>query len=96
MSERLADLLAQRATLNDAIEKAEKIERSNALEKARELIAVFNLTAKDIGLNNAKHHFEVRKPLVAKYRDPESGLTWAGRGKAPKWIRDKDRESFRL
>jgi DNA-binding protein H-NS len=37
-----------------------------------------------------------KKVTVApKYRDPESGATWAGRGLAPAWIRDaKDRTRF--
>lgn len=26
------------------------------------------------------------KPSVAKYRDPETGKTWSGKGKRPKWF----------
>jgi DNA-binding protein H-NS len=29
-----------------------------------------------------------------KYRDPETGATWSGRGVAPRWIAGKDREAF--
>lgn len=25
-------------------------------------------------------------PVVAKYRNPETGQTWSGRGRAPKWV----------
>lgn len=28
----------------------------------------------------------VKKPVAAKYRHPGSGATWTGRGKAPLWI----------
>jgi DNA-binding protein H-NS len=37
-----------------------------------------------------------KKVTVApKYRDPESGVTWTGRGMAPVWIRDaEDRTRF--
>jgi DNA-binding protein H-NS len=37
-----------------------------------------------------------KKATVApKYRDPESGVTWTGRGMAPLWIRDaEDRTQF--
>lgn len=32
---------------------------------------------------------------VAKYRDPKSGVTWSGRGRAPRWIANvKDRSKF--
>jgi DNA-binding protein H-NS len=27
-----------------------------------------------------------RKPVAVKYRTPETGETWTGRGKAPKWL----------
>ncbi len=32
--------------------------------------------------------------VAPKYRDPETGKTWTGRGVAPKWIAGKDREAF--
>ena len=41
----------------------------------------------------------VRTPVPPKYRNPETGATWSGRGKPPRWISDaeaggKARESF--
>ncbi|WP_322005172.1 H-NS family nucleoid-associated regulatory protein [Paraburkholderia tropica] len=36
-----------------------------------------------------------RGPQPAKYRDPETGATWSGKGRAPAWIADaKSREKF--
>ena len=36
-----------------------------------------------------------RGPQPAKYRDPESGATWSGRGPAPSWMASvKDRTKF--
>lgn len=29
-----------------------------------------------------------------KYRDPETGRTWSGRGRMPRWIQDMDRTGF--
>ena len=35
--------------------------------------------------------------VAAKYRDPETGKEWSGRGKAPLWIRDhEDRTPFMI
>ena len=34
----------------------------------------------------AKRHPARREPLPAKYRDPESGKTWSGKGKRPGWF----------
>ncbi|SIT47771.1 Histone family protein nucleoid-structuring protein H-NS [Paraburkholderia piptadeniae] len=37
----------------------------------------------------------VRGPQAAKYRDPKSGATWSGRGRAPAWLAGaKDRSKF--
>ncbi|MGN3966367.1 H-NS histone family protein [Burkholderia gladioli] len=32
----------------------------------------------------------------AKYWNPETGVTWSGRGRMPRWLVGKDPESFRL
>jgi DNA-binding protein H-NS len=37
----------------------------------------------------------VRGPQPALYRDPETGATWSGRGRAPAWLAEaKDRNKF--
>ncbi|HEY3537557.1 MAG TPA: H-NS family nucleoid-associated regulatory protein [Trinickia sp.] len=37
----------------------------------------------------------VRGPQAPKYRDPATGATWSGRGRAPAWLADaKDRTEF--
>ncbi|WP_408475216.1 H-NS family nucleoid-associated regulatory protein [Paraburkholderia strydomiana] len=28
-------------------------------------------------------------PAAPKYRNPETGETWSGRGRAPRWIKDQ-------
>ncbi|HLT99939.1 MAG TPA: H-NS histone family protein [Burkholderiaceae bacterium] len=40
-----------------------------------------------------------RGPVPPKYRDPDSGATWTGRGRAPRWVveaeaQGKSREDF--
>lgn len=32
--------------------------------------------------------------LPPKYRDPDSGNTWSGKGKVPKWIEGKNRDEY--
>ena len=34
--------------------------------------------------------------VAPKYRNPATGETWTGRGKAPKWIQNQDREQFAI
>ena len=34
--------------------------------------------------------------VAAKFRDPETGKTWSGRGREPTWIKGKNREEFKV
>ncbi|WP_229202386.1 H-NS histone family protein [Pseudoduganella aquatica] len=33
-------------------------------------------------------------PVAAKYKDPVSGATWTGRGRAPLWLNGQDKQKF--
>ncbi|MGY6127001.1 H-NS family nucleoid-associated regulatory protein (plasmid) [Paraburkholderia strydomiana] len=35
-----------------------------------------------------------RRAAAAKYRNPEIGDTWSGRGRAPRWLKDQDLDRF--
>jgi DNA-binding protein H-NS len=89
------DLLQQREALEQAIAAARQREISQAVAKVRELVAEFGLTAQDIFPGRgAKSATKSVSKVAAKYRDPATGQTWTGRGKAPKWIEGKDRSPF--
>ncbi len=95
MTQSYKDLLQQREALEQAISAARQREISEAVAKVRELVAEFGLTAQDIFLGRGTK--TAGKPTIkvaAKYRDPATGQTWTGRGKAPKWIDGKDRAQF--
>jgi DNA-binding protein H-NS len=34
--------------------------------------------------------------VAAKFRNPETGDTWSGRGREPNWLKGKNREDFKL
>ena len=36
------------------------------------------------------------RKLEPKYRDPETGKTWAGRGRLPKFLQGKDKEQYKI
>ena len=59
------------------------------------MVEQYGLTAEDIfGRGRRATRQATAAPGAPKYRDPESGSTWSGRGKPPGWIRGKDREQF--
>ena len=98
MTNTYKELLIQREALEQAIASARQQELSEAIRNARELVAEFGLTVQDIfpaGRGASKSSAKSSSGKVApKYRDPATGQTWTGRGKAPKWIGDKDRKPF--
>lgn len=77
---------------------------SSVLETIRDLMAKHGLTIADIEAHiGSKQSAKtaVAGPLAkkgaaaAKYRDPKSGATWSGHGRAPKWIATaKNRDIF--
>lgn len=94
---KLAELLAQRETLEKAIHEARQEEIKEAVATIRGLVAQFDLTQQDVFPTRGGRKPEGQKRTVApKYRDPETGATWTGRGKAPKWIEGKDRSEFAI
>ena len=91
----LKDLLTKRAALDEAIEEALKVERKDAIAKARELVANYSLSPSDL-FPKGKGSKGKGTTVAPKYRDPVTGNTWTGRGKPPLWIRDKDRNQFAI
>jgi DNA-binding protein H-NS len=93
-----ADLLKQRADLDKQIEEVRQNEIKAALAQARALVAQYGLTADDlfggVKARSANRATKATGKVAAKYKDPSTGATWTGRGKAPKWIDGKSRDQF--
>ncbi len=98
MPQSLKDLLQQREALEKAIADARQNEIAAAVTKVREIVAEYGLTAQDIFPGRASRGSSGKSAgkVAAKYRDPATGQTWTGRGKAPKWIEGKDRAQFAI
>ncbi|KVN48734.1 hypothetical protein WT12_08280 [Burkholderia territorii] len=88
-----SQLLKQREALQAQIEKALESERAGAIAQIRELMETYSISADELA---DRRRTRKHKPVEAKYRDPDTGATWSGRGKPPRWIAGKDRESFAI
>ncbi|WP_414142707.1 H-NS family nucleoid-associated regulatory protein [Burkholderia cepacia] len=53
-------------------------------------VAKYGITRDDLFPRKAN-----RRP-VARYRNPQTGETWSGRGRPPAWIEGKDRDTFAI
>jgi len=86
----------QIARLQTLAEQARQAEIAEAKTRIRVLMATNGLTAED--LQESKRTAAVKKKgsVEAKYKDPTSGQTWTGRGRAPGWLNGKDRKEFRI
>ena len=91
------ELLAQKAALEAKIAQARQTEVAAALATVKQLVADFGLTAEDLFSTPGKKSSagaSKGSKVAAKYRNPETGDTWTGRGKAPRWLDGKDRDQF--
>ena len=90
------ELLQQREALESRIAEARQREISQAVSQVRALVAEFGLTAQDVFPTGKSRAASSGNKVAAKYRDPDTGKTWTGRGKAPKWSDGKDRAKFMI
>lgn len=96
----LQELLAQRdelarqtAELQKAIAEAQSAARKEVLAKIRALMAEHGVTVADLETSKKSSSAKADKSprtgtkVAAKYRDPQTGNAWSGRGLQPKWLK---------
>ncbi|CAB3976133.1 DNA-binding protein [Burkholderia cenocepacia] len=89
------ELKAQLEALQQETEAARIAELQAVIEQVRDVVQQYGITAEDIfGRQRASRSKAAKATLPPKYRDPKTGATWSGRGKAPGWIDGKKRERF--
>lgn len=86
------ELIAERTALEAQIEAARKQELIDVVAQIRGLVKDYGLTADDIFTAPRASTNRV----APKFRDPETGKTWTGRGKEPTWIKGKDRNQYSI
>ena len=86
----LNDLLAQKAQLEKQIADAQRAERGDAIARVKALMAEHGLTLADLGPRAVaaprRASGNTGRKVAPKYRDPDSGKTWSGRGLKPTWL----------
>ncbi|HEV3427211.1 MAG TPA: H-NS histone family protein [Paraburkholderia sp.] len=93
------ELLAQREKLEKQIEEAKEREYAEVLDEIKQKMADYGITIAELGGSRAsgkgaKAASRSRASVAPKYRDPDSGSTWSGRGKPPRWIAGQDRDKY--
>ncbi|WP_428145885.1 H-NS family nucleoid-associated regulatory protein [Delftia acidovorans] len=88
MSSKYKALMRERAALDAKIAEYYGAMKLNAIDAARQLVKDHELRAEEL--------FVPDKPPNARYRNPKTGETWTGRGRAPRWIEGRDRKPFEI
>lgn len=90
------ELKAELAALTEKAEAARAAEFHQILAEIRAKVVEYGITEKDIfGVRRGRQGRTSAHPVAVKYRDPDTGATWSGRGRAPQWIKGaKNRDRF--
>lgn len=90
-------LLAQKEALEAELMELRSLEITDVIQQIRSLMAEYDLSIEDIrpkrgrgrpprGSHNNRKNTTTKSTPPPKYRDPKSGKTWSGRGRAPSWL----------
>lgn len=89
----IRDLQKQLGQLNLLLAEAKHKEKHVALEQIAAYVKEYDITETELlraaGLVKPK-----RQKAPAMYYDPNSGNSWTGRGKRPKWLEDKNLDDY--
>ena len=98
------------AELTAVIEEAEALRREKQEEAKAALLAKWqaeaaenNLSLDTILASQQPTEGQGRKvrrgtgdKVAAKFHNPETGATWSGRGREPRWLKGKNRDEFKI
>ncbi|KAF7962398.1 DNA-binding protein [Cupriavidus sp. UYMU48A] len=91
-------LIAPKKIMEAQLQDARASEVTGAIEQIKTWMAEYGLTVDDImkrrrGRPAGRGETKPKIELPPKYRDPKTGKTWSGRGRAPAWL-GKNRKRF--
>lgn len=93
---RYLELKAELATLSLKIEVALAGEKAKAIREIQTKMDEWGIRLRDLqDVRSGRRYVPTKSGRYApKYRDPDSGATWSGKGREPQWIAGKDRAAF--
>ncbi|WP_086974030.1 H-NS histone family protein [Caballeronia glebae] len=87
----IAQLQAQQEALDKQLPEAKEKETQHTLREIVQKMREYGITLNE--LMGSEPREQPSEP-TARYRDPLSGATWSGRGRAPHWIVGKNRDDY--
>jgi DNA-binding protein H-NS len=91
-----AEYVEQIAKLQALAEAARKEEINDGIKKIKDLMQMYGVTVDDLASGSRAKPTKATGSVAAKFKNPETGETWTGRGRAPRWLDGKDKEAYRI
>ncbi|WP_080409789.1 H-NS histone family protein [Burkholderia ubonensis] len=90
------DLKKKIEELRDEAEAARLLEIDLIINEIREKVASYDISPEEIfkRREGIRRFMSDVKKLPPRYRDPQTGATWSGRGRQPNWMKGRAREEF--
>lgn len=89
------ELLIHLERLKLEIEVAREREARLIAERVLEVLAESGVPIDEL-VASCRQDGRLRRRVKQKYWDPQTGSTWSGRGRTPRWMAGKDPEEFRI
>ncbi len=89
------DLQSQIEKLQKQADQARDKEVATVVTQIRGMMSDYGISASDLGIS-ARRKRKSSGTVAPKYQNPQTGETWTGRGRAPKWIDGKDRTKYAI
>lgn len=90
------DLQSQIEKLQKQAEQAREKEIAAVVAQIRTMMNDYGIQPSDLGISGRRKRKGSGTPAAPKFQNPQTGETWTGRGRAPKWIEGKDRAKFAI
>lgn len=91
-----AEYVEQIAKLQSLAEAARKNEINDAITKIKDLMQTYGVSIEDLSSGSRAKPTKAKGTVAAQFKNSETGETWTGRGRAPRWLVGKDKEQFRI
>lgn len=93
----IEELAAERDRIDAELKARKENEQNKVIDQIKTVMASYDISLQQLvdAMGGLKATRKGTKAKI-KYRDPASGATWSGRGKAPDWIKGKDFGDFLL
>lgn len=90
------EYVEQIAKLQALAEAARLAEINEAIQKIKELMQLHGVSIEDLSAGRRAKSTKTKGSVAPQFKNPETGETWTGRGRAPRWLDGKDKDAYRI